>query len=370
MDPLHVVHVVLSLDHGGLERVVLHLARQAPRLNQRVSIVCLERRGVLAAEAEALGATVHCINKPPGLRLKTRIEVRELLKKIKPDVVHTHQNTALFYTGPVAHRLKVPVIVHTEHGKQIQTWKQKLMAWWSARYVNRYFCVSEDIRQSVAGKLVLARKTAVVYNGIDFYHVRKHVDTAALRKQWNIPDGVPVIGTVGRLARVKRQDLLLQVFAKVRDAVPNCHLLIVGDGEERANLEAQAQQMKLSEVVHFTGFQTNPAPALKLMSAFLLTSESEGMPLSILEAWGVGVPVAAFAVGGLPELLKNGETGSLAPFGDVNGLAQHVMQFLSHPEIAHSYINHTQQLVDAQFDVRNMARSYDTAYRELLGGQR
>jgi glycosyltransferase involved in cell wall biosynthesis len=367
-DPIHVVHVTLSLDHGGLERVVLHLAQQAPRLNQRVSIICIERRGALAEEAEKLDATVHSINKPPGLRLKTRGEVHAVLKQLNPDVVHTHQNTALFYTAPAAHRLGVPVIVHTEHGKQIQTWKQKLMAWWSARYVNRYFCVSEDIRRSVAGKLVLARKTAVVHNGIDVARLRQRVDTSALRQHWNIPEGVPVIGTVGRLTRVKRQDLLLQVFAQVRQSVSDCHLLVVGDGEERANLERLAMELGVASAVRFVGFQTDPSPFLQLLTAFLLTSESEGMPLSMLEAWSLAVPVLVFDVGGLKELVCSA-TGYLIQFGDVDTMAKQMIAMLKHGD-ANNTAYRGKLLVENMFDVTVMAENYDRAYRELLGGQR
>src|SRR5437773_1308142 len=98
--PLHVMHVVLSLDYGGLERVVLHLLRQAPQQYQRVSILCLERLGALADEAQALGATMYCANKAPGLKFETIKAVESILAEAKPDVVHTHQIGALFYAGP------------------------------------------------------------------------------------------------------------------------------------------------------------------------------------------------------------------------------------------------------------------------------
>jgi glycosyltransferase involved in cell wall biosynthesis len=363
---LHVVHVTLSLDYGGLERVVLHLVNQAANLGQKTSVICLERRGALAERAEALGATVYCIEKKPGLRFETIKSVRSLLAKLQPDVVHTHQIGALFYTGPAARQLNVPVIVHTEHGKQIKGLKQKLLGWWAAGYAQRFYSVSADIQQVYSGSMVSTSKMEIIANGIDTAKLAEPVDTITLRRSWNIAPDAIVVGTIGRLAYVKRQDLMLQVFAIVLKKMPNIVLLLVGDGEERIKLEAQAAQLGIQDHVCFTGFQPEPGKFLHLMSAFLLTSESEGMPLSLLEAWAAGVPVVAFRVGGLPELLHQGETGYLAEFGEVAPLARHIIHLLDHPEVAQKIVDRCRDQVREQFDVSTMARAYDRRYRELL----
>ncbi|MFT3883493.1 MAG: glycosyltransferase [Gemmatales bacterium] len=365
-NPLHVVHVTLSLDYGGLERVVLHLVKQAEGLGQKTSILCLERRGALAERAEALGAKVYCIEKQPGLRFETIKAVRQVLEQLKPDVVHTHQIGALFYSGPAARQAKVPVIVHTEHGKTIKGMKQKLLGWWAARYSQQFFCVSADIQQELSGFMVPASKMEVLANGIDTAQLAEPVDTITLRRTWNIPPDAVVLGTIGRLAHVKRQDLMLQVFVRVCQRVPGAVLVLVGDGEERNKLEALAAQLGVIDQVRFTGFQSEPGKFLHLMSAFLLTSESEGMPLSLLEAWAVGVPVATFRVGGLPELIRHGETGCLAEFGNVDQLAEQVIHLIEHPSEAQAIANRCRDEIRQRFDVATMARAYDTRYRELL----
>jgi glycosyltransferase involved in cell wall biosynthesis len=364
--PLHVVHVVLSLDVGGLEQVVLHLTRSAPGLKQRVSILCIERFGALRQAAEELGATVQCIDKQPGLRWDTIQKVNTILVGWKPDVVHTHQIGALFYTGPAARSLQIPVIVHTEHGKQITTWKQRLLGWWAARYAHRLFAVSADIKTTLAKTIAPASKIEVVPNGIDVKALQQSKDLAAVRAQWNIPNDAPIIGTVGRQAYVKRQDLLLGLFREVRKRVLDCHLILVGDGEERARLETLAQELGIASHVRLVGMQKEPASYLHLMSAFILTSESEGMPLSVLEAWAAGVPVFVFGVGGLPELVKEGETGYLAPFGEVAQLAEKVVQHLLQADRAKSLIERCQAKVLCEFDVTSMATTYDQRYRTLL----
>lgn len=363
---IHVMHVTLSLDYGGLERVVLHLAKQAERLKQRVSLLCLERPGALAERAEALGATVYCIHKPAGLKLGTIKDVHQAIEPLRPDILHTHQIGALFYAGPAARQLKVPVIVHTEHGKQIRGWKQKALAWWAARYAQRFYCVSADIQQGLAGSEVPQHKMEVIANGIDVAQLQQPVDTAALRQAWNIPQDAKVIGTIGRLTGVKRQDLMLEVFTLLLKSVPDCYLLLVGDGEDRQKLEAQAVSLGVAEKVRFTGFQSDPGKFLHLMSAFLLTSESEGMPLSLLEAWAVGVPVLAFAVGGLPELIQDGETGFLASFGDVKKMADQVDTLLHDADLTKNIVQRCREKVEHDFDVATMADQYDRRYRELL----
>src|SRR2546423_942770 len=143
---LNITHVVLSLDVGGLERVVLSLVREGVRAGHRVSVLCLERPGKMAPQAEALGAPVTCVNKPPGVRLATVGKVAEFLRRVKPDVVHTHQIGALFYAGPAARRAGVPVVVHTEHGKHFETRRRnRWLGWWAAKNAQRMFCVSADI---------------------------------------------------------------------------------------------------------------------------------------------------------------------------------------------------------------------------------
>ncbi len=116
--PLHVVHVLLSLDVGGLERNVVNQVREAGRLNQRVTIICLERRGSLAPQAEEHGATVVSMGKLPGLSWKLFGNLTTLFHQIQPDVVHTHQLGTLLYGGRAARSAGVSLVVHTEHGKE------------------------------------------------------------------------------------------------------------------------------------------------------------------------------------------------------------------------------------------------------------
>src|SRR4029079_2175781 len=113
---LHVMHLVLSLEIGGLERLVVDLAREGQRQGPRITVACVERRGRLAPEVEAIEIPVLCADKPAGIRPRNVVTLGALMGGAMPDVIHSHQVTALLYGGPAAHALRIPV-VHTEHGK-------------------------------------------------------------------------------------------------------------------------------------------------------------------------------------------------------------------------------------------------------------
>jgi glycosyltransferase involved in cell wall biosynthesis len=371
---LHITHVVLSLDVGGLERVVLSLVKEAVRAGNRVSVLCIERPGKMADRAVELGATVHCVDKPPGVKLATVGKVAAFLEQAKPDVVHTHQIGALFYAGPAARRVrrgKVPIVVHTEHGKHFEGRRRnRWLGWWAARSAQRVFCVSADIARSLELRGVAkGPKVMVLANGIETSLFEQPRDGAALRRSLAIPLAAPVIGTVGRLAEVKRQDVLLQGCAKIRGHVGGelPHVLLVGGGPLEGELKKLAGELGMEKRVHFTGNTPTPEKYMAIMDVFALTSRSEGMPLVVLEAWAAGLPVVASRVGGLPEMIEEGVTGVMFESLDDAALATRLEELLEDREAAAQMGAAGQQHVRKHFDVSVMAANYERHYRELLG---
>ncbi len=366
---LRVTHVVLSMELGGLESIVLDLVREGRRAGQSVAVVCLERPGVLAEQVEAQGGRLACIHKPPGIRLEVFGRLGRLFRELRPDVVHTHQIGALFYAGPAARRAGVPVVVHTEHGKHYDhrrrtRWLGRL----AARGAARFFCVSADIAAAVgAHRIAPPGKIRVVPNGIDTTRFQEENEAGAVRQSLGIPANAPVIGTVGRLSEVKRQDLLIRAFQQVRARLADAHLLLVGDGPWLGRLRELVAGLGLADSVHFAGYQAQPAPYLQAMDLFALTSQSEGMPLAVLEAWAAGLPVVATRVGGLPELVDDGRTGILVAFGDDAALARALGDLLADPATARRLGAAGRDRVEARYSLRRMADEYQRHYNELLG---
>lgn len=368
---IHVVHVVLTLNVGGLERVVLNLAAQGIRSGQRVTIVCLEERGVLAQEAAALGARVESVDKRPGLQLRLAGRIRRLFRELAPDVVHSHQVGALFYAGRVARAVGVPVVVHTEHGKHYATrWRTRVLGRLAARHADRFFVVSKDIADEVIGcRVSPSRNVAVVANGIDVDRFAEG-NGSAVRDGLKIPLDAPLIGTVGRLSEVKRQDLLLRAFADLRRTMPTARLLLVGDGPLRDELTRLAVELGVAPYTHFAGYQSQPDHYLHAMNAFALTSRSEGMPLVVLEAFAAGVPVVASRVGGLPQLIEDGHTGLLFEPGNVPDLVVKLRGLLLDDALARRVAAAARDAANATYSVGAMGAAYARHYDELLSTTR
>jgi glycosyltransferase involved in cell wall biosynthesis len=227
--------------------------------------------------------------------------------------------------------------------------------------------VSADIAAECrAYRLVARRKLCVVPNGIDADAFARPNCVGPLRRELGIPAAAPVVGTVGRLDEVKRQDLLLRAFASVRRGVPAAHLLLVGDGPQREPLRRLAAELGLSECVHFAGYQSRPERHLHLMSAFALTSRVEGMPLAILEAWAAGVPVVATRVGGVPQMIADGQTGVLIDSGDENALAAALIGLLTDQGRAARIGAAGRARVRERFGLEHMVETYQGHYRDLL----
>ncbi len=367
---LRVAHVVLSMDCGGLERVVLDLVRESTAQHEEVSILCLERAGTLAAQAAAAGVAVTCLDKQPGLRPGLVRQIEAVLRKQRPDVVHTHQIGALLYAGPASRRAGIPLVVHTEHGKHYGgRWKLRLLARIAGRHASRVFCVSEDIAAEVKSmRIVPGPKIRVVPNGIDVIPFGNRDDAGAeVRDALGIPRDAPTIGTVGRLTEIKRQADLIRAFGAVRARCPRAHLLIVGDGPLRAELHGLAVDLGLENCVHFAGYQNQTAAYLKAMDIFTLTSRSEGMPLVVLEAWAAGVPVVATRVGGIPELVRDGSNGLMIDSGDEVALSEALERLIAMPSLARRLADAGQRLVEESYTLRRMAGDYRRNYLEILG---
>jgi glycosyltransferase involved in cell wall biosynthesis len=364
--PLHVCHAVLRLDVGGLERVVLHLVREARRDGNRVSVLCLERPGTLAGMAEALGARVVSVDKPPGFRPGIVPRIANVLRDLRPDVVHTHQVGALLYAGPAARRARVPVVVHTEHGKHYAgRLRTRLLGRLAARSARRLFAVSADILRELRDcRIAPPGKLVHVPNGVDVDRFELTDDPADLRREFGLPADVPVIGTVGRLTGLKRQDVLLHGFARLQH--PTARLLIVGDGPAREELVSLAANLGITDRVVFAGYRDRPERALAAMDVFALTSDSEGMPLAILEAWAAGKPVVASRVGGVPELVADGRTGLLFPAGDDAALAGCLDRLLRDRSLTEALGEAGRARVRNRYDTRTMAGTYLGHYRDLL----
>ncbi len=375
---LHIVHGLQSLDVGGLERIVLDLTRVGRRRGHRVSVVCLERPGTLAPQVEAEGATVLSLDKPPGRTPWLSDRAATLLSDLTPDIVHTHTIGALWYLGSAVRKVCPIPVLHTEHidnvGKATSRWaKLKTRVLWhrAGQYADRFCCVSDDVGRSATKWWTVPRsKVETVLNGIDTDRYADLSTRAEVRNQFGIAASDRVVGTVGRLNEVKNQNLLLQAVAALDSSHGDLHILLVGDGPERSSLERRASDLGLGSRTHFAGYQRNPERYLPAMDVFAMTSRIEGLPLALLEAWAARLPIVSSAVGGVPKVVVDGESGILFPNGDEVALATALRTLLGDSEMAARMAAKGQALVRERYSLDRMATDYEERYRSLLTAYR
>lgn len=373
----HIVHGVMSLDVGGLERLVLDLAKLHLRRGWRVTVICVERRGRLSDSIEAMGAEVISLDKPPGRQKSWIAKTRACLQSLAPEIVHTHQIGALCYLGQAARGMPGSRVVHTEHSDHVRHAKGvgsklKNRLRWRAygKWADRICCVSDDVAASMGRwGTVPPEKLTVVRNGIDMAVYEDTAQRLAIRAQLGIAQDAWVVGTVGRLHEVKQQDELIRAFAiagregsKFQEGTRS-RLVVVGDGPERDRLERLAKDWAVADRTIFAGYQARPENFYAAMDLFALTSRHEGLPLSILEAWASGLPVVASAVGGIPKLVSDQQTGLLYPSGDVERLRDALDRFYSDSDFAQRIAAAGRCEVRQHYSLQQMAEQYEQCYR-------
>lgn len=320
------MHVVESLDVGGLERVVLSLARWQSAQGHQVRIVCLFHAGALAAEAQAQGLPVSVAHKSAGLDFKALGRLRGLLAGAPIDVLHTHNAVAHYYAAAAAIGLGVGRIVNTRHGmgpsggggRLRQLYRLALAGTASVAAVCR---AARD--EFVRTATVPAAKLAVVPNGVAVDRIEARTEAArqALLAELGRPADTLVVGTVGRLNPVKDHATLLAALRTVRASGREVDLVIVGDGETRAAIERRVQELGLGEAVHLLGMRADVPRLLAAMDVFALPSLSEGYSLALVEASAAALPIVATRVGGNAEIVADATTGLLTEAGDAAGMA-------------------------------------------------
>lgn len=367
---MRVAHVIGSFAVGGGERVALNLASGQKRRGAEVVAVSLEEPagGVLADEYVARGVEIVRVHKKAGgvdpwlcVRLAT------VLRRFGADVVHTHNPPPLIYGAPASWLARAGC-VHTKHGANAMSGRRRMLARAAARLCDAYVAVSETTAaQARRDRDVAARKLATIENGIDLSRFGpSEVARAATRADLGIPLDAYVVGTVGRLVAEKNQALLVAAAAPLLS--PTLRLVIVGDGPERARVEAAVAALgERREYVHILGARAPAAlPWLyAAFDAFALSSDSEGLPLVVIEAMASGLPVVSTAVGGIPAVVVDGVTGALAPAADAGALSARLQQLAASPTLGVSWGAEGRRRALARYSADRMVDDYFAVYERV-----
>jgi sugar transferase (PEP-CTERM/EpsH1 system associated) len=358
--PIRVVHLVRALDVGGLEQVVLDLvANRSSAID--ASVLCLENRGEIAERFESIGVRVSALELRGATMTRRIWKLARALRTLRPEVVHTH-NSGPHVNGAIASKLaRVPVLVHTKHGRNYvndrkKLWQNRLASHLSSKVV----AVSHDAA-AVARELeqVPEQRIEVIHNGIDYEQFSINPMPFGQAKQYRAVH-------VARLNRVKDQATLLRAVRIVVDHLPGFELDVIGDGPAREEVAALRAELGLQKQVHLHGARNDVANWLQKSDLFLLSSVSEGICLTLLEAMAAGLPIVATDVGGNREIVEEGKTGSLVPPQDPQAMAAAIVEMCRNVDSAREMGRRGRERVESRFAVKSMVARYETLYRELL----
>ena len=368
-----IAHIIYKLDYGGLENGVVNLINRMPASDWRHCIICMTDFTEFGQRILRTDVEIYALNKPAGKALGTYVQLWRLLRRIRPDIVHT-RNLATLEGQVPAFFAGIKGRVHGEHGwdmanlsggNQRHRWLRKLIR----PFVQQYIALSRDLQAYLERSIgVDSSRLTQIYNGVDDSRFSPD-DSADNDLPWP-KGGVFVFGTVGRLQAVKDQLTLVRAFAHLRlnheAEAAKARLVIVGDGPQFAPLQQAIQQAGLGDKVWLTGSRDDIPHLMRSMNVFVLPSLSEGISNTILEAMACGLPVIATQVGGNPELITVGETGSLVPAADYQQLAQEMAKYLLDPEMAGRCGKHARADVERRFGLNRMMEQYVGVYRRVL----
>jgi glycosyltransferase involved in cell wall biosynthesis len=371
-DKYPLFQIIASLVPAGAERLVVHLLEYLDR--ERFAPVCISLTDPVGSHLEArvqqLGVPLYFLGKGDKMSFEVLRKLDALFRQYRPVVVHTHL-LALNYAYPLMIRYRTPARVYTVHSlaeKDVGLRTAPIVRALAFRYrVGRVVpvAIAEEVRNSIQ-KLYGYPNPPLIPNGIP---TDEYAPDPNKRAQWRQAHGIETHATilthVGRFAPPKNHALLIEAFARVRTSAP-LYLLLVGGGELENTVREQVAALGLESRVRFLGIRADVAEILNASDVFVLSSRWEGNPMSVMEAMASGLPVVSTAVGGVPELVRDGETGLLVPSEDAEALAQAIQALVDDPARRQAMGAAARQHAVASFDIRHTVRGYEQLYEALL----
>ena len=339
--PIRVGFVLHSMQVAGAEVLV---AETIERLAGRIDpvVFCLDLVGPLGGQLQRDGVPVIAFGRKPGFDFSVSKRMAREIRSRRISVLHAHQYTPFFY-GAIAARLSGvrPRVIFTEHGRHfpdiVSARRRLVNRWLLDRLADHVNAVCEFSARSLSDVDGFSRsRIEVIPNGVDLPRYGRVADVASLRRQLGLDPSRRYIITVARFHPVKDHRTLLHAFAEVAPARPDVDLLLAGDGALSETLEKLAADLDIAPRVQFLGVRGDVADLLRASDVFALTSVSEAASITLLEAMACGLPVVVTAVGGNPEIVRQGVDGLLAPRGDSHAVALALLKVLDDGRLAYA----------------------------------
>jgi glycosyltransferase involved in cell wall biosynthesis len=379
-----VVNVVTRLSIGGVTHHVTNLMRSLDPTKYEQQVVCgFEGAGErsMRDRIQAQGVTPILIPKLVGNpRLNASdgtafVHILRLFRLERPVIVHTHTSKAGLLGRLAARLAGVPIVVHTFHGLVLKSHYGPLKSSavraverWLAGFSDRLITIgNEDKKDLLAYRIAPAQKIEVIPVGLE---LDQFIDCGnrrgVLHRELSLDSANRLIGIVGRIAPVKNHRLFFDAMARVLAGCTNTHVVVAGDGDLRPAMERYVREIGIANRVSFLGWRYDLPQVYTDLDVVVISSNNEGTPVTAIEAMAAGRPVVATRVGGLPDVISDGETGYLVPPGNVEQLASAVERVLGDGETTERLRRKARESVRHKFVVDRLATDIDLLYRKLL----
>lgn len=374
--PPLIVHIIYRLDIGGLENGLVNLINRMPPERYRHAIICLTDHSSFRERIQRDDVACYALHKRAGKDLWMFWRLFKLLRQLKPAIVHTRNLATLDCVLPAA-LAGVRCRVHGEHGRDVEDMDGRSLKLQRFRrffkpFVSRYIPLSRDLEGYLREKIgVLPEKITQIYNGVDSEKFRPPLDGRDPLPVADFagPDSF-VVGTVGRMQTVKDQLTLVRAFLQVLKTVPDARkflrLVLVGDGPLRAAAEKLLVEEDALQLAWLAGARHDISELLRGLDVFVLPSLAEGISNTILEAMATGLPVVATRVGGNPELVEDGMSGTLVPASNPMAMAAAIADYFLDAGKRQRHGKAAREMVERKYSMDAMVAAYMGVYDRVL----
>ncbi len=367
-----IAHAMHRLYVAGAEVLAADLARKL-KGQFRFVFLCLDEIGPLGQQLASEGLAVMGLDRKPGIDWALAKRLRRAIRTHHVDLIHAHQYTPFFYASLSRGLGTRPRILFTEHGRHYPDYRR------IKRVMANKFLLRADDRVTSVGQFVKqvlidheglpGDRIQVAYNGIDARRFETAVTDqtrTAVRQELAVRSDQLVVLQVARLHPIKDHATAVRALALAVREVPDALLVLVGDGQQREAIQTLGRQLGVAEHLRLLGVRQDIPRLMAASDMFVLSSLSEGVSVTLLEAMAAGLPIAATDVGGNSEIVVHQETGLLSPRRDEQALARHLVTLLKNAALRRQMGQAGRDRVNRRFTQEQMHQAYTQIYRQML----